>query len=65
MQVTKIIVRKAEGQKILSVSEEATRMHIIILGCWTSLLADAGNVDRKDRSYMADIPPRSSRSVSY
>ncbi len=26
------------------VSEESSRMHTIVLGCWTSLLADAANV---------------------
>lgn len=49
-----------DGQKLVFVSEENRRMHRIILGCWTSLLADAANVG----NFEVQTPPNSLRSPS-
>ncbi len=41
---TRLGAYKADGRRMVFVSEESSRMHTIVLGCWTSLLADAANM---------------------
>lgn len=41
---TKLGKYRWDGSTMVFVSEESNWMHTILLGCWTTLLADAANV---------------------
>lgn len=55
---------KSNGTTIGFVSEETRWMQRIVLGCWTSLLADAANVGHASRNWAAVPPPLSRLSSS-
>ena len=49
---------KSDGKRIIFVSEESCWMQKIVLGCWTTLLADAANVGYSAYSSVAEADSR-------
>ena len=46
-----------EGEKLVFVSEESSWMQNIVIGCWTTLLADAANAHRTSYKSTSAAPP--------
>ena len=55
---------KSDGKRMIFVSEESCWMQKIVLGCWTSLLADAANVARSAYSSAAEANCRAVCSLN-
>jgi len=55
---------ESDGQRMVFISEESSRMHKLALGCWTSLLADAANVGLPGNGYEVQDPSKPTRFLS-
>ena len=55
---------KLDGTRMVFISEESCWMQRIVLGCWTTLLADAANVGRSAHDVNVKAMPPSVRPLS-
>lgn len=62
---TRLGAYQSDGQKVFFVGQASSRMHEIVLGCWTSILADAANVGHPIDGLEVQASPNSLRSSSY